>query len=202
MPAPAQGRARVAAIGAAVVVTIGGVTAGVTYATSSGASVSAQPADASAGKSPSDAKAGFGRAEASLLAKGYRVDLEERSETDCAAHSYGQVEAFFRSHPCTWVARAYLAVRDKAQGLVLVAISWVDMSSASSAASFKHLVDGSGTGNVTELSRDIGPYRNVAYTGQFYASGMVGTSVWNAQAQPVNPTLAAIVNQILAASSQ
>jgi hypothetical protein len=76
------------------------------------------------------------------------------------------------------------------------------MPNASSAASYKELVDGSNTGNVTELSRDIGPYRNVAYTGQFYASGTVGTAVWNAQAQPVDPTAAAVVNTILADAHQ
>jgi hypothetical protein len=183
-------------------VTVGGVTAGITYGASSGASVSAQATDPSASQPSASAQAGFRRAAAALVAKGYRVDLEERSETDCAAHSYGQVEQFFQLHPCKWVARAYLAVRNSTQGLVLVAISWVDMPDAVTAASYKHLVDGSGTGNVTELSRDIGPYRNIAYSGEFYASGMIGTSVWNAQAQPVEPTLAAVVNQILATSSQ
>ena len=76
------------------------------------------------------------------------------------------------------------------------------MPNYSTAASYKHLVDGSGTGNVTELSRDVGPYRNVKYTGQFCTSGIVGADVWNVQAQPVAPTLAAVVNQIVAESRQ
>jgi len=47
------------------------------------------------------------------------------------------------------------------------------------------LVDRHGTGNVTELSRERGRYRNVRFTGEFYASRRENTTVVNAQAQPV-----------------
>jgi len=44
---------------------------------------------------------------------------------------------------------------------------------------YKRLVNKGGTGNITELTRDSGPYRNVRFTGQFYDSGMTGNAVWN-----------------------
>ncbi|WP_322769241.1 hypothetical protein [Frankia sp. Cr1] len=53
------------------------------------------------------------------------------------------------------------------------------------ARAYKQLVDASGTGNITELSREDGHYRTVRYTGYRYASRRDGTVVANAQAEPV-----------------
>jgi hypothetical protein len=47
------------------------------------------------------------------------------------------------------------------------------------------LIDSSGTGNITELSREQGRYRTVRYTGDAYASRLDGDVVVNAQAQLV-----------------
>ena len=57
-----------------------------------------------------------------------------RLDNDCVAHSYGQVYKFFRSNPCRWLARVYVQVGYLE---VLVAISWVEMSSARLAAEYK-----------------------------------------------------------------
>jgi len=158
-----------------------GITATVASASSGG---SGQPA--AAAPNASAALDGFKRVPSVLLADGYKhVDLAEQYDTSCEQHSYGQVEEFFKSHPCSWVARAYVAVHDNSLGEVLVALSWVRMPSTSSAAAYKSLVDAAGTGNITELSRDTGPYQTVKYDGQFYISGLVASSVWNVQVQPV-----------------
>lgn len=53
------------------------------------------------------------RATTRLIRKGLRV--RERgvdSVTDCVAHSYGQVQDFFRANPCTALFRALLEIRD------------------------------------------------------------------------------------------
>jgi hypothetical protein len=42
-----------------------------------------------------------------------------------------------------------------------------------------------GTGNITELSRERRRYRNVRFDGEHYASRREGTTVVNAQAEPV-----------------
>lgn len=124
------------------------------------------------------------RTEAALLASGYRVNLDLRYDPNCAAYSYGLVHHFFLAHPCKWVARASLTLRASDNSVILVAISCVDMRNTALAKAYKRLVDAPGTGNVLELSRQSGPYKNVRFTGDFYESGMVETGVWNVQVQP------------------
>ena len=109
----------------------------------------------------------------------------ETADTDCAAHSYGEVQRWFREHPCEALYRALFEVRDRHGTLVLVAVAWVDMADEARARELKRLVDRSGTGNVTELSRERGRYRSVRFDGEHYASHQEGSTVVNAQAQPV-----------------
>jgi hypothetical protein len=104
---------------------------------------------------------------------------------DCAGNSYGQVHLFFRDHPCTRLHRAQFEVRDSKGEVVLVPVAWVQMPTEADARALKQLLDGAGTGNVTELSRERGRYRTVRYTGDVYASRRDGNVVINAQAQPV-----------------
>jgi hypothetical protein len=76
--------------------------------------------------------------------------------------------------------------------VVLVAVAWVEMPDSATAREFHDLVDSHGTGNVTELSRDQGRYRNVRFMGKYYASRRDGTTVVNVQAQPVGRTAIAV----------
>jgi hypothetical protein len=139
----------------------------------------------------------FKNARTALLAAGYKhVDVAEEYDASCEQHSYGQVEGFFKSHPCDWVVRAYLAVHDSNLGEALVALSWVVMPNASLAAAYKTLVDAKGTGNITELSRDTGLYRSVKYDGQFYLSGLAASSVWNVEVEPVGAIPTAFTTSI------
>ncbi|TWF75667.1 hypothetical protein FHX44_111551 [Pseudonocardia hierapolitana] len=121
-----------------------------------------------------------------LARQGLRVEQRFSSDDgDCAAHSYGLVREFFRGCPCSALFRALFEVRDERGNVVLVAVAWVDMPDVRRAREFKELVDRDGTGNITELSRETGPYQDVRYTGDHYASIRDETTVINAQAQPV-----------------
>lgn len=123
---------------------------------------------------------------------GLQVEQQlDASGSDCAAHSYGTVRDWFRDHPCESLYRAVYEVRDSRRTVVLVAVAWVDMPDEASARAFHTLVDGEGTGNVTELSREQGRYRDVRFTGEHYESTRDGTTVVNAQAQPVGAVAAA-----------
>lgn len=117
--------------------------------------------------------------------KGYHVNVREAVGTNCATHSYGQVHDFFVSHPCALLSRVVFELRDKHWNVVLVAISRVDMPSAGEASALKKLVDTGGTGNVTELSREKGPYRSVRFAGLGYDSDLDQWTVRNIQVQPV-----------------
>lgn len=107
--------------------------------------------------------------------------------SDCEAHSYGVVRRWFADHPCEALFRTSFAVDAAGGETVLVAVAWVDMPTEASAREFHDLVDGDGTGNITELTRERGRYTDVRFTGEHYESTREGTTVVNVQAQPVEP---------------
>lgn len=128
---------------------------------------------------------------ARLVRQGLRVqEREVDASTDCAAHSYGQVQDFFLTHPCATMFRALLEVRDNGSAVALVAVAWVDMPDADQARQLQQLIDGNGTGNVTELSRERGRQR---FSGEYYRRSVrEDSTVINVQAEPVGRTRAAI----------
>lgn len=136
-----------------------------------------------------------------LLRQALRVEQRFDSTDDCVAHSYGQVREFFREQPCVALHRAWFDVRDRRRGLVLVAVSWVEMPDTRSAREFHELVDTYGTGNVTELSREEGPHRRVRFTGKHYVSRRDGPTVMNAQAEPIGRARIAAELERIAASA-
>ena len=130
------------------------------------------------------------RTTARLTRKGLRVrDRGTRADTDCVAHSYGQVQDFFRDHPCTALFRALLEVRDPAGNRALLAVAWVDIPDPDQAHQLQRLMDRGGTGNVTELSRERGGQR---FSGDYYRSAREDTTVINVQDEPVGRTRAAL----------
>lgn len=188
-----------------VTVIVGGVTLGLKISSSAGATTEG-PATRGSGEHLSvtaeSAQASIKRTTVALSASGYGGYLAPEADDNCASHSYGQVQLFFRSNPCRWLVRSYIVVRINKQDLALVAISWVDMPTSSMAEKYKHLVDTPGTGNITELSRDSGPYKDIQFTGKYYLSGIVGTAVWNVQVQPVGAVATNVLKEILNDSRQ
>ncbi len=121
-----------------------------------------------------------------LRARGLQVrQLDSDARDGCTAHSYGQVEDFFRQNPCTALHRALFEVQDDS-GRALVAVAWVDMPDESGARRYQQLVDRHTTGNVRELSTAV------RWTGERYVSTRDGVTVVNAQAEPVGATPAAV----------
>ena len=190
-----------------IAITVAGTgTAAVTiYSSPSGSSASlpgeggARPARLSVS---AEIRHNLNRTEATLLASGYKVNLDVSFDKNCAANSYGQVHHFFLSDPCKWLARASLTLRDSDHAAALIAISWVSMRNIALAKHYKTLVDSPGTGNITELTRLGGPYRGVRFNGEFYSSGRAGTVVWNAQVQPVGRLPVTVTMKILRDSRQ
>lgn len=136
---------------------------------------------------------------ARLVRKGLRVrEHGVDAETNCAAHSYGQVQDFFRAHPCTALFRALLEIRDNRGNVALVAVAWVDMPDPDQTRQLQQLMDRDGTGNITELSRENGRQR---FGGDYYRSAREETTVVNVQAEPVGRTRAAFALAKLAADT-
>jgi hypothetical protein len=138
--------------------------------------------------SESRARSDFDRLKSRYGRHGYRVDLKVDAnaaiDSDCGKHSYGTVQRYFRSTPCVFLARASFAVADKRKEVVLVAVSSVELPDVDTATRFRALVDRPGTGNITELSREVGAYRNVKYDGRIYTSSQNAVTVWNVQIMP------------------
>ena len=107
------------------------------------------------------------------------------ADDDCATHSYGQVQDFFRQNSWSALYRALFEVRD-GPATALVAVAWVDLPDEARAGQYQQLVDCHGTGNVTELSTDV------SWTGLRYTSVRDGVTVVNVQTEPVGDTAAAV----------
>lgn len=112
--------------------------------------------------------------------------LDADATTDCAAVAYGQVRTFLAGMPCRAVGRALVEVRESG-ARVVVAVAAVELTGDDDARAFRRLVDTDGTGNVRELAAP----RGVRWTGRHYRSAREGSTVVNAQAEPVGPTAAA-----------
>lgn len=188
-------------------VVIGGITLGSAVIGSGGTVGSTSGEIGSEGRyavngSTENVDASFSHAEAALTVSGFGGPMRTAFDTNCASNSYGQVQTFLQSNPCKWLARAYVAIAETAQNGVLAAFSWVDMPTLSLAEKYKSLVDRQGTGNITELSREYAPYKNITYNGNYYLSGITGTAVWNVELQPVGPISSTVTQTIMNDSRQ
>ena len=79
-------------------------------------------------------------------------------QTDCTAHSYGQVQVFFAKTPCTAVHRQPLQHDQHEARAVVVAASTVTFGTATQAGEYLRLVTSDGTGNVNDLLREGSRY--------------------------------------------
>ena len=127
-------------------------------------------------------------------------------QTDCAAHSYGQVQAFFAKTPCSSVHRV-LATTKQGDRTVLIASSVVTFDTAAQAERYLALVNSDGTGNISDLLRE-----GVDYAGgpsklpaAAFASRQSGDQVWVAEAayasgssSTTDPTLRQIAQRAIA----
>ncbi|MCE3555138.1 hypothetical protein LWC33_27245 [Pseudonocardia sp. RS11V-5] len=173
------------ALGIALLASAGGATAIGSATSSGGASISAGGSSGARSGSRVSSKNSTA-AEARIVRQGVRLSGKVTDDSAaCAANSYGQVQDFFRRTPCAALHRAYFELRDRKGDAAIVAVSWVEMPDEPSARALKQLMDTSGTGNVTELSRERGKYRTIRYIGDAYASRRDGPVVINAQVEPV-----------------
>jgi hypothetical protein len=76
---------------------------------------------------------------------------DPRHDSNCADHSYDDVQAFFRKTPCEQLTRALYTTTDAEGRTVYTNVSVVRMPTAENAAQLRELADSDGTGNVTDL---------------------------------------------------
>lgn len=97
-----------------------------------------------------------------------------RRLTECAGNATGQVRQFLAHHRCErYQAQTWLITRRGTAAQV--ALSWVEMPTASLARQYKGVVDKYGTGNPPGLSP--------AFDGRCYASNQQGSTVQTVEVQ-------------------
>lgn len=117
---------------------------------------------------------------------GFSFVLESKSEAlPCSAHAYGTVQQYLVTHPCQALTRALYTATDAQGAKMLVAVSWATMPSAADATGLRDLADGSGTGNIAELSREVPAFSGTRFTGRYYDSRLDGQLVVIGQAEPL-----------------
>ncbi|MGI8666888.1 MAG: hypothetical protein ACR2N4_12785 [Jatrophihabitans sp.] len=168
---------------------------------SSGRKNLTQPSTGSSASSPSTS------APADNLPAGWVREAGD-DQTNCAAHSYGQVQAFFARTPCSSVHRT-LASTNQGGRAVVIAQNVVTFDTSAQAARYLALVNSDGTGNISDLLRE-----GVSYPGgpsslpaAAFASRQAGGQVWVAEAafasgasDPASPVLKALATKGIAAS--
>jgi hypothetical protein len=85
------------------------------------------------------------------------VERASDDQSNCAAHSYGQVQVFFARTRCSSVHRT-LSTTEQDGRTVVVAASAVTFATAEQAASYLRLVASDGTGNINDLLREGSRY--------------------------------------------
>ena len=113
------------------------------------------------------------------------AQMSTASDDDCAAHSYGEVRNHFSDHPCESLERAWYEICDDEDNSAVLSVAWVEMPDSAAAGDLQGVVDRPGTGNVTELSKEDGPYQDVRYSGWYYKSGRDGDTFHSVQAEPL-----------------
>ncbi|MGH4026928.1 MAG: hypothetical protein ACRDRV_20335 [Pseudonocardiaceae bacterium] len=143
-----SGRGAKVGVGAALVLALAGVWAG-----SEPEVIAGRPSPSHSSGPTVPGAPGDPATAARAVPGGDLVERAARTDADCAAHSYGQVQKFLTDHPCRSVRRAVYTGTDAGQPVV-VAVSTVEMASESDAAELQQLADVSGTGNVSDLLRE------------------------------------------------
>ena len=85
------------------------------------------------------------------------VRRADDNQTNCTAHSYGQVQIFFARTPCSSVHRSLLSTERDGRSIV-VATNTVTFPSPAQATSYLRLVTSDGTGNINDLLREGARY--------------------------------------------
>jgi hypothetical protein len=150
--------------------------------------------------SPDDVQINYERAAFRLARSGYSFkDIHLAIDSNCVEYSYGEVQEFFRSNTCKWLARAYVVVQKKgSDGSILVDFVWVEMSTTAQAEECQQLMDTSGGGSVTELAReDDSPYKDTELPIDFVFPGIHETAAWNVQVQPFIPMPTGVIGTVI-----
>lgn len=188
-----------AALGVAVTIALSGVTGGglggATSASESvseyGSRISRNESNARANRTESDDARVSGtndvlKITSRLRRQGYRVTVQaEPKQTNCDAHSDGDVRAFFVEHPCQSLYRQLIEIEDK-KNVILLGMATIQMPDFHTAIGLKILLDQADRGSIIQLSRDSGKFRYFSFTNSIAHTTLYDTTVTAYDAQVVS----------------
>lgn len=99
------------------------------------------------------------------------------TDTNCAAHAYGDVQASLHHAPCTMMRRG--SFESSADGrAVAVSIAVIYFNDEATASAFKNTADTAGGGGIGDLATETGKWpRTPQFAGAAYASSVTSTAV-------------------------
>ncbi|ALG12362.1 hypothetical protein AOZ06_40800 [Kibdelosporangium phytohabitans] len=103
----------------------------------------------------------------------------------CVVNSYGDVRDFFVRTPCRSLDRMLFTLGDDDRNSVILAVSWVRMSTPDNARKLQWLADTYGTGSVSPLAGALVEAAGVKFTGRYYDSRRSGDLVVIAETEPL-----------------
>lgn len=180
-----RGRSRPFAIALAVALLVLAAVAGVFYVVRSGlddgAGVNADATSTSTSVSPSSSAqvTTAPTTPPTQVIGGQTFTLQAvRSDTDCAANSFGQIAEYFAGTPCTALTRG-LFTTEVGGASALVSVSVVQLDDDVTAGEFRTLVDADGTGNVDDLLSSGSTYEGAPaeFPSDAYGSDLAGSEV-------------------------
>jgi len=114
------------------------------------------PTGTAPSSSPTGPASSAGSATPGTVPAGWQLRVAD-DQTDCTAHSYGQVQVFFTRTRCTALHRSLLSTTSNGRAVV-VAASTVSFANSGQAGEYLRLVTSDGTGNVNDLLREGSRY--------------------------------------------
>ena len=114
--------------------------------------------------------------------------LDADSDKRCDTHSDGDVQSFFRAHPCIEMQRMIIETPLDKGIIVRFATATIKMPDyGTTTGLYELLSQGGRRGNITPLSRERGKYRHIPFAGPTHLS-WYDTTVITTQVQPVGRT--------------
>ncbi len=139
-----------------------------------GSIISRNESDVRANRAESDARASGTsdalRITSRLRRQGYRVTVQvEPDQTNCDAHSDGDVRTFFAGNPCRSLYRQLIEIEDK-RNVIMLGMATIEMPDPQTAMDLKRLLDQADRGKVIQLSRDSGKHRHFSFANSLFTT--------------------------------
>ena len=131
------------------------------------------------------------------LRGGHPIKLDARSDKNCGDYSDGDLQRFFRAHPCISLYRTLIEYTE-GNYVIRFLIATIEMPDYDTAIDLHALLSREGGGNITPLSSNSGKYHNVPFVSGTSTTILQGTGVVNIQAEAVGRTPGAKVLVFLA----